>query len=310
MFFKKSYSIEIPADVPRKAERVYYKNYATITKNSENFMLFACDHKMEHLNKDFYGPHISPDAMHIEHIFKIASSGTIGALGTNVGLIARYGKKYPHIPYIAKLNGKTNLIKPDIQDPYSKQLWDVNQIVKMKEDTDINICGVGYTLYIGSEYEPYMLHEAAQIVNEAHNHGLITLLWIYARGKSISDDQDPMLITGIAGLAATLGADFVKTKPPHEGQGKTSAEWLKVVVEAAGNTKVIISGGHLVETDTVLKTTYDQIHTGGVAGVAIGRNILQRSDTQAIALTDAISSIVYQKADVSHAVKLYNSKNE
>ena len=65
--FKKSF---IPADVPERAKHEFRKNYSQITKNSDRLFLFACDQKVEHLNKDFYGPNISPEAQSPEHALK------------------------------------------------------------------------------------------------------------------------------------------------------------------------------------------------------------------------------------------------
>lgn len=307
MFFKNNI-LDIPADVPKKSEKSFIKNLETITKKTKNLFLFACDQKIEHLNKDFYGSEISHDAGNPEHLFKIGNSGTVGALATNLGLIARWGKKYPEIPYIAKLNGKTNLVDLEIDDPFSNQLWNVEQALALRHERDINICGVGYTLYIGSKYESAMMAQAAQIINQAHNYGLVAIIWIYARAKSVTDDQDPMLISGIAGLAAALGADFVKTKPPKEGEAKSRDQWLEIGKQAAGNTRIIISGGSMIEPKVLLQNTHDYIHKGNVAGVAIGRNIFQRTEREAIALTHALSAIVYHNADVQHALKIYERK--
>src|SRR5579864_9387764 len=99
------HSITIPADVPKSAHQTYLAHYAAITKNTGNLFLFAADQKIEHLNTDFYGNTIHPDANSPEHLFKIASQGSIGAFATHIGLIARYGRQYPKIHYIAKLNG-------------------------------------------------------------------------------------------------------------------------------------------------------------------------------------------------------------
>lgn len=302
----KKFSIDMPADVPRKAEKEYRKNYATITKNTGHLFVFACDQKMEHLNTDFYGQSIHLDALSPEHLFTIANAGSIGAMATNVGLIARYGAKYPKIPYIAKLNGKTNLFELHEQgDPFSNQLWDIEQVLALKKEKKINIVGIGYALYIGGSYEPEMLSQATQIINEAHEHGLITLTWIYARGRKITDDTEPTLIAGLAGLATTLGSDFVKIKPPHDIAAKTSVQSLRIATETAGNTKVICSGGHKIKPELFFEQLYEQLHVGNTAGCATGRNIFQNSTPQAITMTRAIAAIVYENKKVEEALKLF-----
>ena len=304
MLFQKT-NINIPADVPHKAEKTYQQNYAAITKKSGKLMLFACDQKIEHLNNDFYGFGIHDDAQYLEHIFNIASHGIIGAFATHLGLIARYAKHFPGLAYIAKLNGKTDLIPTTQRDPISTQLWSVHDVVELQRDAGISIHGVGYTIYLGSEHEHEMLHQAARMIHEAHHHGLLAILWIYPRGKSITDDQDPQLLAGTAGLAASLGADFVKIKTPKASGDKTSAQWLQIICAAAGNTKVICAGGEQQEPETFLQELYDQLHIGGVAGCATGRNIFQRSFEQAVAMTKAISALVIQHKDVPYALRVY-----
>ncbi|MDR3550122.1 MAG: hypothetical protein P4L31_01815 [Candidatus Babeliales bacterium] len=307
MFFTKSSCPQIPADVPQALQKEFCKNYTTITKHKNRLFMLAYDQKMEHLNKDFYGPDISPDALHPEHIFKIADSGTIGALATNLGLIARYGKQYPNIPYIAKLNGKTDLLSTKQQDPLSTQLWSVDDAIALKNNSAINICGVGFTIYLGSMHEQEMLAQAAQVVSKAHKNGLIAILWIYLRGAHIPRDQDPMITSGLGGLAATLGADFVKIKPPLDGDGKTSVQWLSIASQAAGNTHIICAGGSKTDPEQFLNLLHQHIHQGHIAGCATGRNVFQQALPQAIAMTNAISAIVYKDKNVADAYKIYQS---
>lgn len=293
---------EIPADVPSHAEKEYRTNYATITRNTGKLFLFACDQKIEHLNTDFSGDDIAPEAQDPEHLFRIGAQAPIGAMATHLGLIARYGKKYPTIQYIAKLNGTTNLIKPDQRDPMSALLWNVDDAVVLKKNSGLSIRGVGYTLYLGSEFENQMLEQAAQVITHAHHHGLVTILWIYPRGKSITIDNDAQLLAGAAGVALSLGSDFVKIKAP------ANPSLLKLACAAAGNTKIICSGGKQVPTDQFLSLLYGQLHDGGVAGTATGRNLFQKSLPQAIALATAISEIIFENNDVASAYANYQKK--
>ena len=83
---------------------------------------------------------------------------------THLGLITRYGKYYSDIPYIIKLDGKTNLSQ---SEPYSQQLWTVEQVLTFTWKQYTHICGVGYTIYLGSEYERNMLVEATTIIQRS-----------------------------------------------------------------------------------------------------------------------------------------------
>ena len=301
----KTKDVIVPLDVPKNLRDKYVKNYLTITRESGRLMLFAGDQKVEHLNNDFYGKGIHPDDNEPEHMFRIASKAKIGVFATQLGLIARYGMDYPKVPYLVKLNSKTHLIKTAQSDPFSNELVSVEQVVDFKENSGLNILGVGYTIYLGSEYEPEMLRQAAQIIYEAHQHGLITVLWIYPRGKAIKDEKDPHLIAGATGVASCLGTDFVKINYPKK-EGCESKEILKEAILAAGRTKVVCAGGGSDDVKVFLSKLYDQLAVSGASGNATGRNIHQKSLPEAIKMCNAIYAITVDGKGVDEALKIYN----
>jgi len=298
-------SINIPMDVPSQSINEYLNNYDEITLGSGRLMLFAGDQKIEHLNQDFFGNNISSDDHVPEHLFKIASTAEIGVFATQLGLISLYGCDYPDVPYLVKLNSKTNLVKPAQRDPISLQLVDVDQIIEYKNNSGLNIMGVGYTIYIGSEFEHLMMREAAQAIYKAHQHGLICVLWIYPRGRGVKDEKDPDLIAGATGIAATLGADFVKVNYPKK-EGKKSAEIFKQAIKAAGKTKVVCAGGSSKDPKSFLQDLHDQIFISGAKGNATGRNIHQKDFEEAVRLTNAITSITVYGKSVEEAFKIYS----
>jgi fructose-bisphosphate aldolase/6-deoxy-5-ketofructose 1-phosphate synthase len=298
--------VMIPCDVPQAMRGKYLNNYLAATWESGRLMLFAGDQKVEHLNDDFYGEGISLDAGNPEHLFKIASQGRIGVFAAQLGLIARYGMDYTEVRYLVKLNSKTHLVKTAELDPLSQQWLDVEQVVAFQKNSSLNIVGVGYTIYLGSEYEATMLQQAAQMVYTAHQHGLITVLWIYPRGKAIKDERDPHLIAGATGVAVCLGTDFVKVNYPQK-EGLASKEIFKEAIRAAGRTKVVCAGGSSVDVKTFLQTLHDQIHVSGAAGNATGRNIHQKPLPEAIRMCNAIYAITIEEASVETALKIYNA---
>ncbi len=293
--------VKVPLDVPRRAREDYIKNYLEITKNSGRLMLFAGDQKVEHLNDDFYGPGIAEDDADPEHLFRIASRGRIGVFATQLGLIARYGMDYPEVPYLIKLNSKTNLIETSQADPVSRQWIDVSQVLEFKKESGLKILGVGYTVYPGSEHESLMLREAAQLVYDAHKNGLVVVLWIYPRGKAVKDERDPHLIAGACGLAASLGSDFVKVNYPH---AENPALAFREAVMAAGRTKVICAGGSSEDPRAFLQRLYEQIHVSGAAGNATGRNIHQKRLDDAIKMCNAIYAITVENRGLEEALSI------
>ncbi len=297
----------VPADVLPESRETYIDNYMAATRETGRLMLFACDQKMEHLNKDFYGEGISEDDLDPEHLFKIGSEGLCGVLAGQRGLIARYAPDYPNINYLVKMNSKTNLVKTDQQDPYSAQLHDLEAVLAMRE-AGVNIVGLGYTIYLGSEFEYQMLAEAGQLIAEAHAEGLIVVLWIYPRGSAVKAEKDADLIAGAAGVAVCLGSDFVKVNPPVAADGKTSAELLAIASKAAGRTGLVCAGGSNKDPKEFLSDLYDQIHVGGACGNATGRNIHQKSLDEAVRLTRAISAITFGDYDVEEAFEVFEGK--
>jgi len=280
----------LPADVPAKKEKEFLKNFKEATGGSGRLMLFAGDQKVEHLNNDFFGKGIPLEDNDPEHLFKIASKAKIGVFATQFGLICRYARDYKNIPYLVKLNAKTNLIPYTDKDPYSKQWLSVDDIIEFKKESGLNILGVGYTVYLGSEYEREMLSEAANIVHQAHKNGLLAVLWIYPKGNYVKDEHDGHLIAGAAGVGACLGADFIKLKVPYKN-GKLDTKALKEVTTAAGRSGVLCEGGNKIDEKEFLKELKEQIHKGGTRGNGTGRNIHQRKLKEAIKMANAIYDI-------------------
>ncbi len=296
----------IPADVMPGKRKKFLNLMDRLTNGSGRLMLFAGDQKVEHLNNDFYGDEIAKDDANPRHLFEIANRAKIGVFATQMGLITRFANEYPEIPYLVKLNSKTNIIPYSAKDPYSQNWFDVEDVIEFKKTSGINIVGVGYTVYLGSEHEHSMLREAAQIVHKAHKEGMLAVLWMYPKGKFVKDEHDPHLIAGAAGVATCLGADFAKVKVPYEN-GKFKPELLKEAVEAAGNTGVLCEGGKKIDEEEFLKELYEQIHIGGSRGNGTGRNIHQRELNEAIKMANAIYAITCENKNVDEAIKILRS---
>lgn len=299
--------IPVPASVPKENRELYIRNFRQITHETGRLVLFAGDQKIEHLNDDFYGEGIPADDAIPEHLFAIADRSKIGCFASQLGLIASYGPQFPNIPYLVKLNSKTHLVPTATKDPLSRALWSVDDVVKFRETSGLKILGVGYTIYLGSQFEDIMLAEAAQIVNAAHRAGLVTVVWVYPRGASVKDEKDPHLIAGAAGVAACLGTDFVKINPPKK-EGASSAELLKEAVLAAGHTRVVCAGGSSDTPEKFLQKLHEQVHVGGTSGSATGRNVHQRSLAEAVGMCNAIAAIVLENKSPEEALAIYQGK--
>jgi len=307
--------VRVPADVPADMREDYIDNYMAATRGSGRLMLFACDQKIEHLNDDFFGEGIAAQDAEPEHLFKIGSQGVCGVLAGQRGLVAAYAADYPEINYLVKMNSKTHLIKTSQDpekhqdDPYSPQLYSLEAVLAMRAN-GVNVVGIGYTIYLGSEYESQMMMEAGELIAEAHNNGLIVVLWMYPRGKAVANEKDAHLIAGAAGTALCLGADFVKVNPPKGDDAASSAEKLKEASSASGRTGLVCAGGSTVDAKTFLTQLWEQIHVGGAIGNATGRNIHQRELGEAVRLTKAISAITFADYDADRALAVFEGTED
>lgn len=295
--------VKVPLDVPEGMREKYIENYINITHGSGKLMLFAGDQKIEHLNDDFYGEGIHSDDANPEHLFKIASQAKIGVFATQRGLIAKYGADYQKVPYLVKLNSKTNLVKTSQKDPYNGKISEVEEVVELEKNSGTTILAVGYTVYLGSEYEAQMLKEASEIIYQAHKNGLLAVLWVYPRGQAVKDEKDPHLIAGATGVAASLGTDFVKINYPKQ-EGKESKEIFKEAVCAAGRTQVVCAGGSSTDIKVFLERLYDQIQSGA-SGNATGRNIHQKGLKEAVSMCNAIYALTVESKNAEEALKIY-----
>jgi DhnA family fructose-bisphosphate aldolase class Ia len=300
--------VMVPADVPDELIDTYVENYLNATAGTGLMNLFACDQKIEHLNDDFYGEGIPLSSNDPAHFFEIGdlsyADGTLGVLAGQLGLISQYARDAPDLPYLVKLNSKTNLVKTAQRDPVSLAMWDMDDVMSLVHN-GINVVGIGYTVYLGSEHEHEMLTEAATFIRQAHELGMLAVVWMYPRGQAVSDEKDPQLIAGAAGVAACIGADFAKVNYPRAFEGMTQPESLGIAVEAAGRTGIICSGGGSMPPQEFLQRLHDQIHVSGCRGAATGRNIHQKGTEEAVRMAAACHAIICEDASVEDALAIY-----
>lgn len=241
-----------------------------ITTNDKAIYL-AYDHGMEHGLADFDEKSIDPS-----YVLDIAEKGGYNAIVLQKGLALDYWKEErKHVPLILKLNGKTNLYKGEALSL---------QETSVEFAKEINASAVGYTVYLGSQFEAQMIKEFGMIVEQAHKEKMPAIGWVYPRGKDIADDAAPEIVAYAARAGAELGADMVKIK--YCG----SKECFQRAVKAAGKTKVVLSGGPKVSDEEFLEVMRN-VMLAGAAGVAVGRNVWQHPNP--LEITEKIKKIVF-----------------
>jgi len=246
-------------------------NLNNITKNGRALFL-AYDQGFEHGPTDFNDESVDP-----EKVLQIADSGCFTGVILQKGIAEKYfWKKGYKVPLIVKLNGKTNLVKD--QDPYSPQVCSV------EEALSYGAKAVGYTIYVGSEYEPIMTQEFGLIEQQAEEEGIPVIAWMYPRGRNIPDENDPKVIAYAARVGLELGADIIKIR--YTGD-IASFKW---VVASAGKTKVMVMGGFKKDERNFLKMVREVMGAGAI-GMAVGRNVWQSSEP--LVISKKIAEIVW-----------------
>lgn len=223
-------------------------------------MLLAMDQGIEHGPVDFNDKNINPD-----WVLEWAVKGGFTGMILQKGVACKYWDSYAgKVPLILKLNGKTSILPRE--EAYSAPLATVRDAVALGADA------IGYTIYVGSQYEAQMLHDFSQIEEECRDYGIPTIVWAYPRGHPPKEEEKSLKYVGYAArVGLEIGADVVKVN--YTG----SKDTFKEVVKYAQKTKVISAGGSSKSDEDFLKMAKD-IVDAGAAGFAIGRNVWQRDD--------------------------------
>ncbi len=236
-------------------------------------MFLAYDQGMEHGPSEFDDENVDPD-----YILSIALEGGFSGVILQKGIAEKYYSQtnFP-IPLILKLNGRTNLLANE--EPYSPQICSVDEALQ------IGATAVGYTIYVGSQHEAKMFEEFAAIEKDAHSKNIPLIGWMYIGGKGAVNKDIGELTAYGARLGLEMGADIVKIKYPGD------LESLKKAVEAAGKTKVVVSGG-IKESEEEFLQLVQTVMQSGAAGMAVGRNIWKAKDP--IGLTEKVREIIFR----------------
>ena len=101
-----------------------------------------------------------------------------------------------------------------------------------------------------------------------------------------------------------MGADVVKLNMPKPDSDKdkdspapyndmdiSHEEMVRQVVESAGRSLVVLSGGSRVDDDALLEQTRSIMEAGG-SGVIYGRNVWQREWSEALAIVAQIKEVL------------------
>lgn len=241
----------------------------------------------------------NPDGYDPAYHMELAIESGCNAYAAPIGAMEACARDYAgEIPLILKINNSDVLYGS--KSPISALTSSVDDALRL------GCAGIGFTIYPGSPFRKQMYEEIAHASREAKKAGLPVIMWAYARGDGLSKDGETGMdvIAYSAHIAAQLGANIIKVKPPSahleqaEAKKVYEAQSIKItqmsdrirhVVQSCFNGKriVIFSGGEAKGTPELLEEV-KQLAQGGAFGSIMGRNAFQRPKKEAIELLHGV----------------------
>ena len=176
--------------------------------NTGYLSILPVDQGIEHSAGASFAP--NPAYFDPENIVKLAIEGGCNAVASTYGVLASMSRKYAHkIPFIVKINHNEFLTYPN--------KFDQIMFGSVEEAWNMGAVAVGATIYFGSEESGRQIIEVAQAFERAHELGMATILWCYARNNAFKKDgvdyHTAADLTGQANhLGVTIQADIIKQK--------------------------------------------------------------------------------------------------
>ena len=171
-------------------------------------VILPVDQGFEHGPAKSFAP--NPDGYDPEYHFKFGIEAGCNAYAAPLGFLEHGAKKYADkIPLILKLNNSDSLYSGD---PTQTMTSTVEDAVR------IGCAAVGFSIYPGSNSSPQMYSELREITREAKSKGLAVVVWSYPRGGSLKKEDETAIdvVAYAAHIAAQMGADIIKIKPPSD----------------------------------------------------------------------------------------------
>jgi class I fructose-bisphosphate aldolase len=298
------------------------RNFQTIINHgrlagSGYVSILPVDQGIEHSAGASFTP--EPSYFDPENIVKLAIEGGCNCVCSTFGVLASVARKYAHkIPFMVKLNHNEFMSMPN--------RYDQTMFGRVKTAFDMGAVSVGATVYWGSAESARQLQEVSEAFAQAHELGMVTVLWCYARNSGFVDKENKKDyhtaadFTGQANhLGVTIKADIIKQKlPTNNGgynftkHGKTHKDVYEKLnpgdhpIEMTryqlancymGRIPLINSGGEskgASDLADAVKTAVINKRAGGM-GLISGRKAFQRPLKEGVGLLNAIQDVYLNK---------------
>jgi class I fructose-bisphosphate aldolase len=224
--------------------------------NTGYVSILPVDQGVEHSAGASFAP--NPAYFDPENIVKLAIEGGCNAVASTFGVLGAVARKYAHkIPFLVKFNHNEILSYPNT--------FDQTLYGSVRQCFEMGAIAVGATIYFGSDESRRQIQEVADMFEEAHSFGMVTVLWCYTRnnafkvkgadGKSTDYHASADLSGQANHLGATIQADIIKQKLPTNNGGYAAlnagssayGKWDKRVYTDLCGSKEDGSCGHPID---------------------------------------------------------------
>ena len=246
---------------------------------------------------------VNPDAYDPHYHYQLAIDSGCSAYAAPLGPLQAGADTFAgQIPTILKYNSSNSLASSE---------GDYEQAItgSIQDALELGCSAVGFTIYPGSNNQFELMEEVRDMIRQAKEVGLPSVVWSYIRGAGVSKAGETAMDTIAYGahIAALLGAHIIKVKLPtdHLEQPETKKAFedngikiatqedrVREVVRSCFNGRriVVFSGGSTKGADAVYQDAKD-IHNGGGNGSIIGRNSFQRERGDSLDMLGKIMDI-------------------
>ena len=177
--------------------------------------ILPVDQGVEHSGGASFAP--NPEYFDPENICKLAIEGGCNAVASTFGVLGSVARKYAHkIPFLVKFNHNEMLSYPNT---YNQTTYGT-----IHQAFEMGAAAVGATIYFGSPESRTQISYVADMFAQAHDYGMVTVLWCYLRNNAFKVDgvdyHASADLTGQANhLGVTIQADIIKQKLPTNNGG-------------------------------------------------------------------------------------------
>ena len=218
---------------------------------------------------------------------KIVAGGA-DAILTTYGTATRFAQEIASVGLIMRLDGGGTKLGTMGQGGL---FYAIEDALRLGADA------VAISAFPGAPDEADSLQRLAQIVGQAHAWGVPVMGEMVPGGfDSPAEMRTAESVAIAARVGAELGADWLKI--PY------TAGFAQVAAGCYAPT-VILGGAKKGSERTMLENIRSALDASAV-GVAIGRNIFQADDPQA--MTAAVAALIHENATIDEAMGILNSK--